>query len=193
MGEPRLPRRRLPLNANFGTGRPRDRDGSVTERTISYAPARWHFYTFSHQLVHQASVSSMSDLRRRLMHQRVVDRLETQLSSSEGAALELMRHAALAGQPDVAVRACIRAASRCVELFATKEAESLLRRGFAEVEVLDEQAAVPLTIQLFQVKLAARRPSDAARVIATLKELGSAPRRNRRTCRAAAGSSPRRN
>jgi ATP/maltotriose-dependent transcriptional regulator MalT len=81
------------------------------------------------------------------------------------------RHAALAGDSELAANACLRAAERCLRLFANDEARLFARRGLRHAAVLREERRVPLEIQLRRTAIIARRPPDLENVVESLLEL----------------------
>lgn len=136
-------------------------------------------YAFSHDVVRQVVYGELSEPRRRLMHLRIVKALqgltgdEQSSRVDDGACLveELAHHAALAGEAQIAARACLSAGRRCVRLFAGTEADAMARRGIHYAQQLGEPEQVKLLIELAEVRYAAQRPrqpEDAARAVEEL-------------------------
>ncbi|HSQ00550.1 MAG TPA: AAA family ATPase, partial [Candidatus Dormibacteraeota bacterium] len=86
-------------------------------------------HAFAHDVVRQVVYADLSEPRRRLMHQHIVRVLQAGGEPDETTAADLAHHAALAGDAETAARACLRAAQRCLRLFASAEADALARRG----------------------------------------------------------------
>ncbi|MEM1418023.1 MAG: AAA family ATPase [Myxococcota bacterium] len=98
-------------------------------------------YAFAHDLVRRVVYADLSLPRRRLMHARVVEVLARMAETKPSAVLDLAHHAKLAGQPAVAVDACARAAARCLELGAPREALGYAQQGEKLAETLAEGVA----------------------------------------------------
>jgi DNA-binding SARP family transcriptional activator len=116
-------------------------------------------YAFAHDIVRQVVYAELSEPRRRLMHQRVVDVLR-QAGDDETVVAELAHHAAQAGDADTAARACLRAARGFLRVFAGAEADSIARHGMHHAAALREPARVKLLLELAEVRYGARRPRD---------------------------------
>jgi DNA-binding SARP family transcriptional activator len=125
-------------------------------------------YEFTHEVVRRAVYSDVSQPRRRLMHRRVAERLES-AGAAESVAAELARHAALAGETVLAARACVRAGRLFLRQFANAEAWAAARRGRRHAADAAEPERTGLFLELLQVELQARRPGD---VTAAALELG---------------------
>jgi tetratricopeptide (TPR) repeat protein len=103
-------------------------------------------YDFVHDLVRQAAYRQMSEPRRRVVHLQIARSLAA-LPDDDGAwAGDVAHHAALGGDHDAAARACVRAAERCLRLFAHGEASELVARGLAHARQLPRDARVRLEI-----------------------------------------------
>jgi DNA-binding SARP family transcriptional activator len=94
-------------------------------------------FAFAHDVVRRVVHGELSLPRKRLMHRRVVDamqrRPEGQLDSTA-----LAHHALMTGDPALAVEACVAAARRCLDLFAYREAEAMVRRGLRHAGELED-------------------------------------------------------
>ncbi|HEY8431705.1 MAG TPA: hypothetical protein VIL20_25170, partial [Sandaracinaceae bacterium] len=161
---------RLEALAGFGSEELADALEILERRALIHG-ARDGF-SFSHEVVRRAVYADISEPRRRLMHRRAAESLAPLLAADESLAADVVHHAALAGQPDVAARACLRAAQRCVKLFAHNDAEALVRRGFYHVRQLGGAERVELELELWRVQLAARRPAEGEQSASELKRLG---------------------
>jgi DNA-binding SARP family transcriptional activator/tetratricopeptide (TPR) repeat protein len=131
------------------------------------APGR---YRVAHELLARAIYLGISEPRRKLMHRRVAELLSARDVGS-APAVDVSRHAALAGDSELAAEFCLRAARRCARLFANDEARAFAQRGLQHAAVLEERRRVPLEIELQRAAVMARRPTDVEPVVATLLEL----------------------
>jgi hypothetical protein len=77
------------------------------------------------------------------------------------AVASLARHAALGGDAEMAVSACVRAGERCLRLFAVTDATALARRGLGYVASLPLPGRVLREIELREIAVLARRPEAA--------------------------------
>jgi DNA-binding SARP family transcriptional activator len=128
---------------------------------------------FSHNLLARAVYSTLSPLRRQVMHRRVADRLEHSAALDLGRAADLAHHAAQSGDDGLAARAMVSAGRLCLRFYANDEAMTLVRRGMQLVGNLPEPERVCVTIDLNDIKLAAGPLDDweaSAREYAMLAE-----------------------
>lgn len=128
-------------------------------------------YAFAHDIVRQVVYEELSEPRRRLMHLRVADLLRAHGEADEAVAADLAHHAAQAGEHEIAARACLRAARRCLRMFGGAEANGLARRGMHHAEQIAEPERVKLLLELAEVRYGAHRPREpqaAARVVEDL-------------------------
>jgi DNA-binding SARP family transcriptional activator len=117
-------------------------------------------YSFHHALVHRVVYSQISEPRRKLMHRRVAQLLHGRDDPDGQVALELAHHASVSGDAAMAVEACIAAGRRCLRVFANAEAFTHARRGLRLVEKLPPSEQAKLSIELEQIRFAARWPED---------------------------------
>jgi DNA-binding SARP family transcriptional activator len=110
-------------------------------------------YDFAHDLVRRAAYGSMSEPRRRLVHAQVARALEREADPNGLLAGDLLHHAALAGDHELAARACIAAGLRCIRLFAYGDAQDLARRGLEHAEHLPLAARLELQVDLLALSL----------------------------------------
>lgn len=134
------------------------------------APGSDGKYVLSHELLGRAVYLGVSEPRRKLMHRRIAELL-SERGADAAIARDVSRHAALAGDSELAASACLRAAERCLRLFANDEARLFARRGLRHAAVLREERRVPLEIQLRRTAIIARRPPDTENVVAVLLQL----------------------
>ena len=129
--------------------------------------------SFSHDLVRRAVYDGLSEPRRRLMHGRIARRLAALAAPDESHAAEVARHAVLAGDAEMAVRACLSAGRGCVRLLATADVLTLARRGLAHVTSLPLPEACTLEIELHELMLLVQRPERPEELGARLSELAT--------------------
>jgi DNA-binding SARP family transcriptional activator len=134
-------------------------------RTREAEPSR---YEFSHDIVQRALYAELSQPRRRLMHQRVAERLSHEQAGDLGAA-ELAHHASLAGDDVLAARAFAAAGRRSLRQFANEDARALARLGRHHATAVEEPERTRLVLELLQVELQARRPPDLSAVSSEVK------------------------
>jgi DNA-binding SARP family transcriptional activator len=127
-------------------------------------------YAFAHEVVRRAVYSNLSQPRRRLMHLRVAEWLG-RAEDGEAVAADLARHAALAGESSLAARACAAAGRRFLRQFANEEARAIARRGRGHAACVAEPERTRLLLELLQVELQARRPTDFESAAAELEAL----------------------
>jgi DNA-binding SARP family transcriptional activator len=118
-------------------------------------------YDFAHDLIRRAAYAQISAPRRRLIHRQIAHALLRESDPDDLLALELTRHAALGGEPEVAVHAALRAAERSLRLFANHEAIALADEGLAQVAFLDGPTHYRLKIALLHLKTFALAPAGS--------------------------------
>jgi len=94
-----------------------------------------HAYDFSHDKLREVAYSRMSAARRRLLHRRIAQALETLHAADLGSVSHLVAsHYERAGLPERAAPHYLRAAQVARQVFANQDAMALLRRGLALLE-----------------------------------------------------------
>jgi tetratricopeptide (TPR) repeat protein len=87
-------------------------------------------------------------------------------------AADVARHADEGGDSRICAAACVRAASRCLSVFAYVEAEALLELGRRHAARLGPDDSIPIQVQLLQLflhpGLRLRQPGDLVREVADL-------------------------
>jgi predicted ATPase len=144
-----------------------DRHGLLRDNSQAAGPAT---YGFTHNVVRRSVYDDISEPRRKLMHARVVQMLEKEMSSAPAAA-EIVHHAALAGEIAIAARASAAAGRYCIRVYANREALAFARSGMRYAEALPETERAGLQIELLEVSLSARRPKDIEDAARRLEEL----------------------
>jgi len=128
-------------------------------------------YAFAHDIVRQSVYGETSEPRRRLMHARAARALEVRAASDASLFSDVAHHASLAGDDALAVAACVAAGRHCLRLFANHEADTLGRRGLRHAERLPERERVAMSLELTEIRLAARRPEQPDEIARTLETL----------------------
>ena len=142
-------------------------------------PAGSDEYDFAHDLIRQAACAEQSDPARRLLHRRIARRLAQDLRSDEELAPDLARQASLAGEHQLAARACVKAGERCLRLYAHEEATNFARRGLEHAPMLAGAEGRRLTADLLALEVHAglgRRSQQALQ--ARLSGLAQVARRD---------------
>jgi DNA-binding SARP family transcriptional activator/tetratricopeptide (TPR) repeat protein len=129
-------------------------------------------YDFSHDLVREVAYRRLSAPRRRLLHHRIATVLDAAPDPDLTLAADVARHADEGGDSRVCAVACVRAAQRCLALFAYPEAEALLELGRRHAARLAPDDGIPVQVQLLQLflhpGLRLRQPGELAHDLAEL-------------------------
>ena len=128
---------------------------------------------FSHNLLQQAVYTTLSPIRRQVMHRKVALWMELGMAVDPGRAADLAHHAAQSGDAGLAARAMVSAGRLALRFYAHDEALSLFKRGMQLVEELPDADRVCLSIDLHDIRLAASPLEDweaSAREYARLAE-----------------------
>jgi DNA-binding SARP family transcriptional activator len=134
----------------------------LERRTIVRATATG--YDFAHDLVRRAAYAKLSPPRRRLCHAHIA----SVFSSEPEASSELARHAGLAGDHELAARACVAAGLRCLRLCAHAEGGELAERGRHHLDNLEAVHRLPYEIDLLWILVHTRGVHQVARLTAAL-------------------------
>ena len=122
------------------------------ERLAIIRPAGDRSYDFGHDLVRDAAYQMISGPRRTLVHRQIARALGESHDPDGALAGEIVHHAALAGDHEVAAAAAVVAGNRCLRLFAYTEATSVARLGLQMTTDVERQ------MQLLAVIALARTP-----------------------------------
>lgn len=148
-------------------------------------------YDFAHDLVRHAAYRAISQPRRRLLHAQIARSLALAAESDESCYPELARHAAAAGEHELAARACAEAGERCLRAFANVDAITLAEMGLRHVVRLAPGAQrIRLHVALLRVKLLAHAGPGLRRlpeIAGELSELIAAAEHAGLSAEAAAG------
>jgi DNA-binding SARP family transcriptional activator len=134
----------------------------LERRTIVRATATG--YDFAHDLVRRAAYAKLSPPRRRLCHAQIA----SVFAADPEASSELARHAGLAGDHELAARACVAAGQRCLRLCAHAEGGELAERGRHHLDHLDPARRLPYEIDLLWVLVHTRGVHQVPRLTAAL-------------------------
>jgi hypothetical protein len=143
-------------------------------------PAGPDGYDFAHDLVRSAAYRRLSSPRRRYVHTRIARFLAELASADTSVHGDVAHHAALASEHELAARACVSAAERCLRMFANDEAARLAETGIGHAEKLSGGARIALRIALMQAKVMSGRwfrrarelESELAAAVAEAREAG---------------------
>lgn len=114
-----------------------------------------HGLDFSHDLLARAVYTTLSPLRRQVLHRKVADLLENSALLDLDRAADRAHHAVQSGDPGLAVRALVSAGRLCLRFYANDEALVLVRRAMQIVDLLPEVDRVCMLIDLNDIKLCA--------------------------------------
>lgn len=109
-------------------------------------------YDFAHDLVREAALMMISGPRRALAHRHIARALSESHDPERALAGEIVHHAALAGDFELAARAAIHAGKRCVRLFAYGEAVGVARQA------LQMTRDIGVQMQLLEIIVISRGP-----------------------------------
>jgi len=149
-------------------------------------------YTFKHALTHEVAYSSLLQERRRGLHARIVDAMETLSADRQAEQVERLAHHALQGEVwDQALAYCRQAGEKALARSAYREAVGYFEQALGTLTHLPEQRAT--REQAIDLRLALRSalsPSgDLGRTLALLREAETLaegladPRRLAQVCR----------
>ena len=110
-------------------------------------------YDFAHDLIRQAAYLKTSEARRRLLHLEIARALSRVPDKAGDLAADVAHHAALGGDDELCVRACITAGQRCIRMFANAEAQALANRGRQRLDHLDRTIRIPLHMTLLRLSV----------------------------------------
>jgi DNA-binding SARP family transcriptional activator len=128
------------------------------ERLAVIRAAGENAYDFVHDLVRDGAYRMITGPRRTLVHRHIARALR-ELHDPDGArAGEVMHHASLAGEHELAVQAAVDAGKRCLRLFAYSEAIAVARRGLSICETLSGDVRIQSEMRLLYIIVFARTP-----------------------------------
>jgi DNA-binding SARP family transcriptional activator len=110
-------------------------------------------YDFVHDLIRVGAYRQLSAPRRRWMHQRIARTLHALSANDPALAGDVAHHAALAGDSELAARASLAAALRCLRIFANDEAARLAESALPHLTKLPRETRLRLHLELLRVKV----------------------------------------
>lgn len=110
-------------------------------------------YAFCHDIIRQSAYLSLSEPRRRAIHQRIARALAEITPGDVELIGDVAYHAGLAGDAELAARSGLTAAERCQLLFANAEAIALADRALSQSAALPREQALELEIALYKVQV----------------------------------------
>jgi len=133
-------------------------------------------YDFAHDVVRNAAYARMSEPRRRLVHLQIAGALWKGPTDGKVAG-EVLHHAALAGEQELAARAAVAAGEYCIRLFAYADARDLSRRGLGHAARLPLRQRLPLEIELLGLRASWPTGGELAEIDGALEQAGRAAER----------------
>jgi DNA-binding SARP family transcriptional activator/predicted ATPase len=112
-------------------------------------------YDFAHDIVRQVAYQQLSEPRRRLIHTHIAQALDTIATPAVPLINDVAHHADLGSNHSLAANACLRAAERCLRVFAYAEAAELSQRGLAHCEYLGTNQRIHLQLLLLKATVKA--------------------------------------
>jgi DNA-binding SARP family transcriptional activator/tetratricopeptide (TPR) repeat protein len=129
-------------------------------------------YDFAHDLIRQVAYRGLSGPRRLLVHRQIARAIQEAHDPEDTLAADIVHHAALAGDRELAARASVAAGKRCLRLFAYAEAGAVSRRGLLLASVLPAPVRIPIQMKLLAISVfsraADRDPKELSEAIASL-------------------------
>jgi DNA-binding SARP family transcriptional activator len=156
-----------------------ERRGVLRSESASHAE-RGGGYDFAHDLVRGAAYRRLSAPRRKFVHQRIARDLAQRAAVDPSLQGDVAHHAALAGDHELAARASVAAAERCLRMFAHDEAARIAESGLAHADRLPPASRIETRMSLLHAKILSGRwlrrarelSSDLARVIREARDAG---------------------
>jgi len=136
---------------------PADRIGEILElaQRQGMLTTTAHGLDFSHDLLGRAVYTTLSPLRRQVLHRKVADLREQDALLDLDRAADRAHHAVQSGDPGLAVRALVSAGRLCLRFYANEEALVLVRRAMQIVDLLTGADRICMLIDLNDIKLSA--------------------------------------
>lgn len=129
-------------------------------------------YDFAHDIVRQVVYQQISEPRRQLVHWQIAHQLSQTPAPDDAWAADIAHHAALGGDHFLAAAQALRAAERCLKLFAYAEAAVLAERGVQSCQCLEPSDRVHLQLGLLRVWALAGVTGDlAVQIEASVRQL----------------------
>jgi DNA-binding SARP family transcriptional activator len=119
-------------------------------------------HDFVHDLVRAGAYRQLSEPTRRIVHAKIARALDGWPDADDSLASEVVHHATLGGEGELAVRAALRAALRCLRVFARAEAARLADVGLRQVGAIPVGSRLQTRLALLRV-IAISSPPPARR------------------------------
>jgi DNA-binding SARP family transcriptional activator/tetratricopeptide (TPR) repeat protein len=113
-------------------------------------------YDFAHDLIRQVAYRGLSGPRRLLVHRQIARAIQEAHDPADTLAADIVHHAALAGDRELAARASVAAGKRCLRLFAYAEAGAVSRRGLLLASALPAPVRIPIQMKLLAIGVFSR-------------------------------------
>lgn len=145
------------------------------ERSAIIRPAGDRHYDFVHDLVRDAAYQMITGPRRTLVHRHIARALRETHDADGALAGDIVHHASLAGERQLACAAAVEAGKRCLRLFAYVEATNVARRGLQIAESLMGNERLEVEMRLLSVIVMSRVPVRerlpfAAKIATTIEQ-----------------------
>lgn len=108
-------------------------------------------YDFSHDLIRRAAYQKLSGPRKWLVHRQIAQALEGVHDPDGSLAGDIVHHASLGGDHNLAATTAITAGNRCLRLFAYSEAVAVARQGLQIAEALPDGLRIEIQIELLNI------------------------------------------
>jgi tetratricopeptide (TPR) repeat protein len=128
------------------------------ERAAIIRPAGERLFDFTHDLVRDAAYQMTSGPRRALVHHHIARALSESHDGNGALAGDIVHHASLAGDHELAANAAVEAGKHCLRFFAYSEAVNVARRGLQIVEAIAGDKRIELEMRLLNVIVMSRAP-----------------------------------
>ncbi len=107
-------------------------------------------YDFAHDVVREVAYAQISEPRRRLLHTHIAQALNTIATPTSPLMNDVAHHADLGSDPALAAHACLKAAERCLQIFAYAEASELSQRGLRHCQSLEPVSRIHYQLALLK-------------------------------------------
>jgi DNA-binding SARP family transcriptional activator len=137
-------------------------------------------YDFAHDLLRGAAYRRLSSPRRRHVHDRIARSLAEAAAADASLHGDVVHHAALAGNHELAAGSAVNAAERCLRMYANDEAARLAETGLAHAERLTGGSRIAARVTLLGIKFTSGRwfrraselEAELSRAVAEARQAG---------------------
>jgi DNA-binding SARP family transcriptional activator len=130
--------------------------GELERHGIIRAGSAGADYDFVHDLVRAGAYRRLSEPRRRVLHRCIARALAPAGVVPDALAGEVVHHAALGGESELAARSALLAALRCLRMFAGQEAFRLAEAGLEQLAGAPRERRIDLQIALLATQVYSR-------------------------------------